>query len=85
MDVGVWLEALGLGQYAQAFAENNIDFTVLTHLTDADLKELGVAFLGHHKRLLTAIAGRGAEVPAAAAPGRPGHDSGLSIPWVAIV
>src|SRR5215471_17594570 len=57
MDVGIWLETLGLGQYAQAFAENDVDFAVLAQLTDADLKELGVTSLGHRKRLLTAIAG----------------------------
>ncbi|HXW29714.1 MAG TPA: adenylate/guanylate cyclase domain-containing protein, partial [Xanthobacteraceae bacterium] len=55
MDVRAWLEALGLGQYARAFAENDIDFTVLSQLTDTDLKELGVTSLGHRKRLLTAI------------------------------
>ena len=41
--VADWLEKLGLGQYAQRFAENDIDFLVLPELTDADLKELGVA------------------------------------------
>ena len=56
MDVGEWLKALGLGQYASAFAENDIDFTILNKLTDSDLKELGVGSLGHRKRLLEAIA-----------------------------
>jgi hypothetical protein len=42
-----WLRNLRLGQYAQAFAENDIDFSVLGELTDADLKELGVNSLGH--------------------------------------
>ena len=36
-----WLEKLGLGQYAQRFAENDINFGILPHLTDQDLKELG--------------------------------------------
>ena len=36
--VADWLEKLGLGQYAQRFAENDIDFALLTKLTDADLK-----------------------------------------------
>jgi len=53
--VADWLEKLGLGQYAQRFAENDIDFALLTKLTDADLKELGVTSLGHRKRLLEAI------------------------------
>src|SRR5215472_13491417 len=51
-----WLEKLGLGQYAQRFAENDINFGILPHLTDQDLKELGVASLGHRRQLLSAIA-----------------------------
>jgi class 3 adenylate cyclase/tetratricopeptide (TPR) repeat protein len=58
--VADWLEKLGLGQYAQRFAENDIDFAVLAKLNDADLKELGVTSLGHRKRLLEAIAERAA-------------------------
>jgi class 3 adenylate cyclase len=55
-DVEQWLEGLGLGQYATAFAESRIDFEVLVDLTDADLKELGIAALGDRKKLLKAIA-----------------------------
>ncbi len=55
MDVGAWLSAFGLGQYAQAFAENDIDAEALRELTADDLKELGVASLGHRKKLLAAI------------------------------
>ncbi len=51
-----WLEKLGLGQYAQRFAENDINFGILTDLTDQDLKELGVSSLGHRRQLLRAIA-----------------------------
>jgi class 3 adenylate cyclase len=58
--VADWLEKLGLGQYAQRFAENDIDFAVLAKLNDADLKELGVTSLGHRKRLSEAIAERAA-------------------------
>ena len=58
MDVEKWLEGLGLAQYAAAFAENDIDFAILSNLTDADLKELGISSLGHRKRLLAAIAER---------------------------
>ena len=50
-----WLEKLGLGQYAQRFAENDISFSVLPDLTDQDLKEIGVS-LGHRRQLLRAIA-----------------------------
>ena len=49
-----WLEKLGLGQYAQRFAENEIDISVLPHLSDQDLKDIGVP-LGHRRKLLAAI------------------------------
>jgi class 3 adenylate cyclase/predicted ATPase len=51
-----WLQTIGLGQYAQRFAENDITFAILPHLTDQDLKELGVTSLGHRRQLLLAIA-----------------------------
>ena len=47
---------LGLGQYAQRFAENDINFGILSDLTDQDLKELGVSSLGRRRQLLRAIA-----------------------------
>jgi predicted ATPase/class 3 adenylate cyclase len=50
-----WLEKLGLSEYARRFAENDIDVSVLSHLTDQDLKELGVS-LGHRRKILAAIA-----------------------------
>ncbi len=56
MDVLVWLRSLGLGKYEAAFRENEIDETVLPGLTAEDLKELGVAALGHRRKLLDAIA-----------------------------
>jgi class 3 adenylate cyclase len=54
--IGDWLEKLGLGQYAQRFAENDITFAILPDLDDEDLKEVGVASLGHRRQLLRAIA-----------------------------
>jgi class 3 adenylate cyclase/predicted ATPase len=56
MDVVVWLRSLGLGQYEAAFRDNEIDETVLPNLTAEDLKELGIAALGHRRKLLDAIA-----------------------------
>ena len=53
--VADWLEKLGLGQYAERFAENDISFAVLPDLTDQHLKEIGVS-LGHRLQLLRAIA-----------------------------
>jgi class 3 adenylate cyclase/predicted ATPase len=54
-DLAEWLGRHDLGQYAQTFAENNIDHSVLPDLTDNDLKNLGVSSLGHRKKLLRAI------------------------------
>lgn len=55
-DIQTWLEAHGLGKYAQAFVAQDIGVDVLSELSDADLKELGVASLGDRKRLLKAVA-----------------------------
>src|ERR1700751_3987146 len=54
--VADWLQKLGLGQYAQRFAENDISFVILPDLTDQDLEKIGVASLGHRRLLLRAIA-----------------------------
>jgi hypothetical protein len=63
-----WLEKLGLGQHTERFAENEIDVTVLRHLTDQDLREIGVP-LGHRRKILAAIReGVGSPVPFASAP-----------------
>jgi predicted ATPase len=35
-----WLDGLGLGEYAPRFAENDIDFAILTDLTDQDLEKI---------------------------------------------
>src|SRR5271154_2577327 len=56
MDVGDWLRRIGFGQYQAAFRDNEIDEQVLPQLTGDDLKELGVASVGHRRKLLTAIA-----------------------------
>ena len=58
-----WLEKLGLGQYAQRFAENEIDVSVLRHLSDQDLKDIGIP-LGHRRKLLAAIGELGGVAPA---------------------
>ena len=51
-----WLMAVGLAEYAACFARNDIDMSMLPHLTDLDLKEIGIISLGHRRRLLTGIA-----------------------------
>jgi class 3 adenylate cyclase/predicted ATPase len=50
-----WLNSHGLSGYADRFAENRIDLSVLPDLTDDDLKELGV-LLGDRRRILRLIA-----------------------------
>jgi hypothetical protein len=47
-----WLEKLGMSEYAQDFADNDIDFSILGDLTDQDLKDLGVASLGNRRKIL---------------------------------
>jgi class 3 adenylate cyclase len=56
VDVGAWLRDLGLGRYERAFVDNHVDGDLLPGLTSDDLKELGVASLGHRRRILAAIA-----------------------------
>ena len=53
--IGDWLKTLGMSEYAERFAENDIDTSVLRDLTDQDLKELGVS-LGHRRKMLRSIA-----------------------------
>jgi hypothetical protein len=73
MDVTAWLRGLGLERYEQAFRDNEIDEKVLSSLTAEDLKDLGVALVGHRRRLLDAIAALGAvaTTPASATVGTP--------------
>src|SRR5689334_23540950 len=65
MDVAAWLQSLGLERYEALFRDNEIDWEVLSKLTSADLKEIGVVAVGHRRKLLDAIAAFGAAVPGA--------------------
>jgi hypothetical protein len=47
--IAEWLVKIGLERYAPALADNDIDVSVLPHLTDADLEKIGVS-LGHRRR-----------------------------------
>src|SRR6516225_7630928 len=49
-----WLEKLGMSEYGQRFAENDIDMAVLPDLTEQHLKDLGVS-LGHRLKMRRAI------------------------------
>src|SRR5690242_8030037 len=52
--VAEWLKSLGMSEYAEQFAENRIDLSVLPDLTDQHLKDLGIA-LGDRLKILRAI------------------------------
>ena len=52
--IAAWLGKLGLEQYAKLFSDNDIDISVLPHLSDQDLKDLGVS-LGHRRKIFAAI------------------------------
>src|SRR5262249_35865342 len=53
-DLQHWLEKIGLAQYADLFAKNDIDWRILPELNEHDLEKLGVS-MGHRKRLIKAI------------------------------
>src|SRR5438477_13029453 len=50
-----WLKELGLEQFAGVLADNDIDFDILSDLTESDLEKLGLS-LGHRRKLLRALA-----------------------------
>jgi len=52
-DIGAWLDDLELSKYAEAFVANDIELRALPHLTDDDLKDIGVS-LGHRRVILAA-------------------------------
>jgi class 3 adenylate cyclase/predicted ATPase len=70
-EIADWLRKLGMSEYAQRFAENGIDVSALRHLTDQDLKDIGV-LLGHRRKMLAAI---GELTPAA--PAKPVPATGM--------
>ena len=53
--IAEWLASIGLSEYAQRFADNAIDLSIIRDLTEQDLKDLGV-LLGHRRKILRAIA-----------------------------
>ncbi|MDX1375273.1 MAG: adenylate/guanylate cyclase domain-containing protein [Burkholderiales bacterium] len=53
-DIRQWLQARGLGQHADAFEREQLDLDALPHLTEENLKDLGLP-LGHRIKLLAAI------------------------------
>ena len=62
--IAEWLASIGLREYAQRFADNAIDLSVVRDLTEQDLKDLGV-LLGHRRKIVRAIAELDGVAPAA--------------------
>lgn len=56
-DIRSWLEGIGLGQYADAFEFHAVEPWFLSALTAEDLREVGVAKVGHRRRILLAASG----------------------------
>ena len=50
-EISEWLEKLGVVEYSERFTKNEIDVSVLYHLTDQDLKEVALP-LGHRRKML---------------------------------
>ena len=70
-EIAEWLDKLGDAWYAQRFAENGITAEALRHLTDQDLKDIGV-LLGHRRVMLAAIGDlAGAPPPKSVAAAKP--------------
>ena len=53
-EIADWLEKLGMSEHAERFTEHKIDVSVLGHLTDQDLKDIGIP-LGQRRKILAAI------------------------------
>jgi class 3 adenylate cyclase len=66
-EIADWLEKLGMSEYAERFAENGISVAALPHLTDQDLKDIGV-LLGHRRVMLAAISKLAGTAPATPEP-----------------
>jgi class 3 adenylate cyclase len=85
--VGEWLASIGMPEYAERFADNEIDPVVLRQLTDQDLIELGLP-LGHRRRMLAAIAeldGPKAAPPPATGPGEGAERRQLTVMFADLV
>ena len=52
IDLPEWLIDIGLPQYVEIFLSQDFDGPGLASLTDADLRELGIAAMGHRKTIL---------------------------------
>jgi len=84
-DIDRWLDEIGLAKYAGLFAANEIELATLPHLSESDLKELGMP-MGPRKQLLAAIAELGRIDPdKAQAPVKEGDRRQLTVMFVDLV
>ena len=56
MDIAELLKGLGLPQYAEIFVAEGVDLSVVGSLSDQDLKDLGVALMGHRRKIMSGAA-----------------------------
>jgi class 3 adenylate cyclase len=68
VDITALRRSLGLDQYAQTFRDHSIDAKILPKLTAGDLNDMGIAAVGHRRRLLEAFSALPAGGAADAAP-----------------
>jgi class 3 adenylate cyclase len=54
-EIRKWLEAIGLGQYGDAFEANKIDMDLLGQVDDLILKDIGMSAAGDRLRIRNAI------------------------------
>src|SRR5438552_1390119 len=87
--IAAWLARLGLSKYADSFAAHEVDFEALRHLSEYDLKELGLP-LGPRRKILATLAETGelaaqAKLTTVAAPGREAERRQLTVMFVDLV
>ncbi|MGD8838787.1 MAG: adenylate/guanylate cyclase domain-containing protein, partial [Gammaproteobacteria bacterium] len=72
--ISEWLQDLGLGQYADRFEANDIDWDLLADIDHQALKDIGIESVGHRIRILKAIGNSdrpaAEKAPSAAAPAK---------------
>lgn len=53
--VTLFLEKIGMQQYADLFSNNRIDESIIAELTENDLKNIGITSIGHRKKIFGSI------------------------------
>lgn len=92
-DIASWLARLGLDKYIEAFTANEVDFDALRHLTEDDLRELGLP-VGPRRKVLAAISAldddtmspaSSVSAPVSAAPVREAERRQLTVVFIDLV